>query len=1186
MKDIQILYIEDNTKLRNEFVKKAREQGYSIISAASGEEGLKKLDPDSTDIILCDLNMPGINGIEVLQQVKKVAPEIPFFVITAHGSIPEAVQAIKQGAYDFIAKPINLNLIENTLQKAVESKKLKEELEASQKSLRKSTEMFSTLVNSSPIPSLVSRVADGTVLFANEPLANMLGNDPNDVIGKKTPNYYANPSDREKVIKHLQKDGYLRNFETQLLKTNGEKIWVVFNLVISEIGGDPVIIGAFWDIDERRKSEKALRESEEKFRQLTESIDEIFWMMDPADGSLIYVSPKYIDIFGFEYEAVCKNPECLLEIIHPDDRQRMKNAIKKQISGKYEEEYRIVLPDKSIRWIRETAYPVKNEEGKIYRICGVAEDITERQDAKEELLKERNFVSAVLDTADALIIVLDLEGNIVRFNRTCEIITGYSFSEVKNKPFRQLIPDGDKEKVENVFSELSGEGKSNEGENYWITKSGDKKLISWSNSTLMDSGGNVEYIVAIGIDITEAREAEEKLKLYHKIFLASSDGIGITDPSGNTIEINPQLRELEESVMDHHHQETIGKSLEEEGSFRGEVSYNKKSGGKIYADLSIFPINNDEGELQYFVGMGKDITERKKDQEKLASRLRYEEGLAGCSEALLRSGEIEDVIQDAIHNLKQAADVGHVFIFENYKDNNDDLCCYLKYEEKDGTHEHEINKDVHLNLSYENGFSNLHKVLSENKPYSGNHENLPSDELSVFESLGVRSFLILPIFVIGNWHGFIGFDDMSSDRIWNEEEIRLLRTASDMIGGFIARRQAVEALRISEDRFRNLVENANDVIYSVNPNGKFTYLSPKFQEYTGHKVKDFIGKPITSLIEKNDIPILREWLNSVKAGGDKHAGYEFRMRDSEGAARWIVTDASVLRDDDGNVREIIGIAHDITEMKKVLDDLAEANQHLRDTQGQLVQSEKMASLGMLVAGIAHEINTPIGAINSMHGSLMIANERLKEALQSVCTDELTENKKVSKMFGVIEEANRVIKEGTERVTTIVKRLRSFARLDEADLKDGDINEGIEDTLTLIHHQMKHDITLHLNYGDIPVVSCYPGRLNQVFLNVLMNARQSIENKGEITITTYQLAGNIHIEIQDTGVGIPKDKLDKIFDPGYTTKGVGVGTGLGLSICYQIMQDHHGQILVESEVGKGTKFIIILPTNLGDIVEHT
>jgi signal transduction histidine kinase len=187
------------------------------------------------------------------------------------------------------------------------------------------------------------------------------------------------------------------------------------------------------------------------------------------------------------------------------------------------------------------------------------------------------------------------------------------------------------------------------------------------------------------------------------------------------------------------------------------------------------------------------------------------------------------------------------------------------------------------------------------------------------------------------------------------------------------------------------------------------------------------------------------------------------------------------------------------------------------------------------------------------------------------------------MLGIISEGDRVIENACDRVTNIVRRLRSFARLDEAELKTVDIHEGLDDTLTLIHHELKHSIKVNKNFGTIPQIACFPGRLNQVFLNILINARQAMKEGGEITISTYAKDDKVFVEFKDTGVGIPPENIKRIFDPGFTTKGVGIGTGLGLSICYQIIKDHHGEILVNSEIGKGSTFTIVLPANLEAMV---
>jgi signal transduction histidine kinase len=258
---------------------------------------------------------------------------------------------------------------------------------------------------------------------------------------------------------------------------------------------------------------------------------------------------------------------------------------------------------------------------------------------------------------------------------------------------------------------------------------------------------------------------------------------------------------------------------------------------------------------------------------------------------------------------------------------------------------------------------------------------------------------------------------------------------------------------------------------------------------------------------------------------------------------------------------------------------------VREKHAQLVQAGKMAALGSLVAGVAHEINTPMGAIHSMHNTLVRAIEKLKTELKGCLEEGREQPPGLSASIRAVDEANAVIASGSERVIAIVRRLRSFARLDEAEIKDADIHEGLEDTLAMIHHEIKHHVTVRKHFGDLPRVSCYPGRLNQVFLNLLINAAQAIEGEGEINITTSHENGWVRIEIADTGRGIPPENLDRIFDPGFTTKGAGIGTGLGLSICYQIVQDHVGEIRVRSELGKGSTFTVLLPTDLEKRLEQ-
>lgn len=256
--------------------------------------------------------------------------------------------------------------------------------------------------------------------------------------------------------------------------------------------------------------------------------------------------------------------------------------------------------------------------------------------------------------------------------------------------------------------------------------------------------------------------------------------------------------------------------------------------------------------------------------------------------------------------------------------------------------------------------------------------------------------------------------------------------------------------------------------------------------------------------------------------------------------------------------------------------LERANQELRDAQAQLVQSEKMASLGNLAAGVAHEINSPIGAIRSNADVERRAIEMVRDSVNLVEGDGDRGLPRLSRALKVLEDTNRVTKDATDRVIAIVNSLRNFARLDEAEYQAVDLHEGIDSSLTLIRHLLTDRISVVRQYGTLPAVPCLASQINQVFMNLLTNAVQAIEDTGTITVDTEYAEPFVIVKITDTGCGIEADKLGDIFDPGFTMKGVGVGVGLGLSIVYRIVQEHRGTIDVESERGTGTTFTLKLP----------
>lgn len=252
-------------------------------------------------------------------------------------------------------------------------------------------------------------------------------------------------------------------------------------------------------------------------------------------------------------------------------------------------------------------------------------------------------------------------------------------------------------------------------------------------------------------------------------------------------------------------------------------------------------------------------------------------------------------------------------------------------------------------------------------------------------------------------------------------------------------------------------------------------------------------------------------------------------------------------------------------------------------QGLMFQQEKLASVGQLAAGVAHEINNPTGFIACNLGTMKKYVARLMEYVAASAAnpapEELLQLRQKLRIDFIAKDIGALVDEsleGTERVKEIVRNLKSFSRVDEAQCKEANVNDCLENTIKVVWNELKYKARVVKELGELPPIKCYPQQLNQVFMNLLVNAVQAIEKEGEIRIRTWQEGDHVFVAVSDTGQGIPAENVNKLFEPFFTTKEVGKGTGLGLSISHEIVQKHHGRIEVQSEVGKGTTFTVILP----------
>ncbi len=431
------------------------------------------------------------------------------------------------------------------------------------------------------------------------------------------------------------------------------------------------------------------------------------------------------------------------------------------------------------------------------------------------------------------------------------------------------------------------------------------------------------------------------------------------------------------------------------------------------------------------------------------------------------------------------------------------------------------------------------------------------------------------------------------------------------------------------------------IVSIADTGGVITYVNDKFCAISGYGRDELIGSAhrlINSGLHSRDF--FDQMWTAITAGQVWHG--EVRNRRKDGGFYWVDSTIVPFLDSEGKPYQYIAIRTDITMRKQMEESLRKLNEELQlrvdertealsramkqleadiverthsrdllqeqyqqleslhcklqEAQTQLLQSEKLASIGQLAAGVAHEINNPIGYVHSNLGTLETYLENLLElvaryeAAEAALPDEAPERDALAGLRQRMDlpylredipQLMHESKEGITRVRKIVQDLRDFSRLDSSpDWQYADLHQGLDSTLNIVHNEIKYKADVVKEYGDLPEIECLPSQLNQVFMNLMVNAAHAIEGpRGTITLRTGQCDDDhVYIEVADTGKGIPEEIRNRVFDPFFTTKPVGKGTGLGLSLAYGIVQKHHGRFELESEVGRGTTFRIVLPVS--------
>ncbi len=459
----------------------------------------------------------------------------------------------------------------------------------------------------------------------------------------------------------------------------------------------------------------------------------------------------------------------------------------------------------------------------------------------------------------------------------------------------------------------------------------------------------------------------------------------------------------------------------------------------------------------------------------------------------------------------------------------------------------------------------------------------------------LQRFLSIPVTESDAVRMMTGVGNKDSD--YDDFDVETVLLIGNETWRIVRRQRAERALQIAMH-----VVNASPVVcfrWATTDGWPVVFVSDNVSQW-GYSVGDLLANrpPFAEIIHPDDLARVAAEVAAKTKQGEMGYEQEYRVITAGNKVIWVIDRTIVQRDSEGSAIFYDGVLTDVTEQKnqqlrvtEALSEQKKLNKRLEEAHNQLLQSEKMASIGQLAAGVAHELNNPIGFVHSNLGTLDgyvhdlmeiiaayealagapdhdVAREAVKRLIQERDFSFLKDD-----IFSLLAES----KDGLGRVRKIVEDLKSFSRVGEQDWKEADLHQGIDSTLNIVWNELKYKATVVKEYGDLPPVFCLISQLNQVFMNLLVNASHAIETQGAITIRTRRHGEeNVCVEITDTGKGIAPEHLNRIFDPFFTTKPVGKGTGLGLSLSYSIVERHQGFIEVDSELGVGSTFRVVLP----------
>jgi PAS domain S-box-containing protein len=894
-------------------------------------------------------------------------------------------------------------------------------------------------------------------------------------------------------------------------------------------------VWSFRDTTELVLAEDGLKRSEEKYRLIVEKSTDIIFSFNGA-GEFLYLSPSIKNLLGYAPNDLIGHP--FQSLVHPEDFPGLQQAIQRNIKDGSQTQvgnrFRVRHASGDWRWHSTTGNAVYDANGKFVYFMAISRDINDHKKAEEVLqATEQNFRNS-LESSFMGIRIMDENDKTLYANPAFLNIFGYSGID-KIGPHPLIDHYTSEEKTRSLIRQekrLRGEPVSNDIQVEIKGKDGAVLHFQVFLNEIFWNGK--KEFQAVYNDVTSLINAEAALKASEQNFRNSVDsssmGVRIMGDVDHTVYANQALLhmfgyknidELNTSPPQEYYtpESRAGFLLRKEQFIRGEALPDhlefdiiRKDGAIRHLQLSSKNVFWDG--KQQFQMLYNDITERALSEGKIKKLLE------GESRSAREWQETFDAISDIVAIISPI----HEFLRINKAGCE---ATGKTIEELIGKKCFEIVHGTHGPIME----CPCEKALKTKKVCTNE-----------FVDQG-RHYLLVAYPIFDNVGEIVAFAHIIKD--------------------ITVSKKAEEALKESEERYRMIVENTRDMIFTVNADEIYTYVSPAVKDMLGYDQSDLIGKPFISLVHPEDRHIMEEETQQSYIRGYKtSAENEYRIRHASGEWRWVISKGTRVVDTSGNFIYFTGIVRDITEHKQ-----AEEEKQQLEEKAQI--ASRLAAVGEMAAGIAHEINNPLTSVIGF-SQLLLEKQNIPED---------------------IKDDIRVIADGSRRVADIVKRLLTFARQTKPIKTLANLNELIENTLKLRDYVLKTaNIEVVKRFDpELPWSIVDPGQLQQVFLNLIVNAEQAMKKahgKGTLTITSEKKENNILMSFKDDGLGITKENLGHLFEPFFTTKDVGEGTGLGLSLSRSIILEHGGRMSVESEFGHGATFIIEIPIVESPPVEIT